>query len=104
MNTPHLPYQEILRREKLEKLKQLGVEPYPAALFPVRHHSADILKEYTEEQKDAFSKVTLAGRVMSTNDKGKVLFIKIQDSRGNIQLYVCRDDLSPGADKTLSDK
>src|SRR5882757_2186556 len=104
MNTPHLSEQEIIRREKLEELKQLGVEPYPAALFPVSHHSADILQQYTEEQKEAFSKVTLAGRVMSINDKGKVLFIKIQDSKGIIQLYVRRDDLCPGEDKTLFDK
>jgi lysyl-tRNA synthetase class 2 len=104
MNTPHLSEQEIIRREKLEELKQLGIEPYPAALFPVSHHSADILQQYTEEQKEAFSKVTLAGRVMSINDKGKVLFIKIQDSKGIIQLYVRRDDLCPGEDKTLFDK
>ncbi len=104
MNTPHLSEQEIIRREKLEELKQLGVEPYPAALFPVSHFSADILQQYTEEQKEAFSKVTLAGRVMSINDKGKVLFIKIQDSKGIIQLYVRRDDLCPGEDKTLFDK
>ncbi|HWK02302.1 MAG TPA: lysine--tRNA ligase [Puia sp.] len=104
MSTSHLSEQEIIRRGKLEELKQLGVEPYPAALFPVSHHSADILKQYTEEQKEAFSKVTLAGRVMSINDRGKVLFIKIQDSKGIIQLYVRKDDLCPGEDKTLFDK
>jgi lysyl-tRNA synthetase, class II len=104
MNTSHLSEQEIIRREKLEELKKLGIEPYPAALFPVSHHSADILKQYTEEQKEAFSDVTLAGRVMSINDRGKVLFIKIQDSQGIIQLYVRKDDLCPGEDKTLFDK
>jgi len=104
MNTSHLSEQEIIRREKLEELKKLGVEPYPAALFPVTHHSADILQQYTEEQKEAFSNVTLAGRVMSINDRGKVLFIKIQDSKGIIQLYVRKDDLCPGEDKTLFDK
>jgi lysyl-tRNA synthetase class 2 len=104
MNTTHLSEQEIIRREKLKELKQLGVEPYPAALFPVSHYSADILKQFTEERKEEFSKVTLAGRVMSVNDKGKVLFIKIQDSKGIIQLYVRRDDLCPGEDKTLFDK
>jgi lysyl-tRNA synthetase class 2 len=104
MNTTHLSEQEIIRREKLKELKQLGIEPYPAALFPVSHYSADILKQYTEEKKEEFSKVTLAGRVMSVNDKGKVLFIKIQDSQGIIQLYVRRDDLCPGEDKTLFDK
>lgn len=104
MTTSNLSEQEIIRREKLKELKQLGIEPYPAALFPVSHYSADILKRYKEENKDEFSKVTLAGRVMSINDKGKVLFIKIQDSQGIIQLYVRRDDLCPGEDKTLFDK
>jgi lysyl-tRNA synthetase class 2 len=104
MNTSHLSEQEIIRREKLKELKQLGVEPYPAALFPVSHYSADILREYTEENKERFSLVTLAGRVMSVNDKGKVVFIKIQDSKGIIQLYVRRDDICPGEDKTLFDK
>src|ERR1700733_14357454 len=104
MNTPHLSEQEIIRREKLKELKQLGIEPYPAALFPVSHYSADILKQFTEEKKEEFSRVTLAGRVMSVNDKGKVLFIKIQDSQGIIQLYVRRDDLCPGEDKTFFDK
>jgi lysyl-tRNA synthetase class 2 len=104
MNTTHLSEQEIIRREKLKELKELGVEPYPAALYPVSHYSADILKEYSEERKDEFTKVTLAGRVMSINDKGKVLFIKIQDSKGIIQLYLRRDDLCPAEDKTLFDK
>lgn len=104
MSTPHLSEQEIIRRGKLEELKQLGVEPYPAALFPVSHHSADILNQYTEDHKEAFSNVTLAGRVMSINDRGKVLFIKIQDSKGIIQLYVRKDDLCPSEDKTLFDK
>jgi len=104
MNTSNLSEQEIIRREKLTELKQLGIEPYPAALYPVTHYSADILKEYNEERKEEFSKVTLAGRVMSINDKGKVLFIKIQDSKGIIQLYLRRDDLCPGEDKTFFDK
>jgi lysyl-tRNA synthetase, class II len=103
MTTSNLSEQEIIRREKLAGLQQLGVDPYPADLFPVSHYSADILKRFTEENKAEFSQVTLAGRVMSINDKGKVLFIKIQDSQGIIQLYVRRDDLCPGEDKTLFD-
>ena len=103
MTTSNLSEQEIIRREKLAGLQQLGVDPYPAALFPVSHYSADILKRFTEETKAEFSQVTLAGRVMSINDKGKVVFIKIQDSQGIIQLYVRRDDLCPGEDKTLFD-
>jgi lysyl-tRNA synthetase, class II len=103
MTTSNLSEQEIIRREKLTGLQQLGVDPYPAALFPVSHYSADILKRFTEENKEEFSKVTLAGRVMSINDKGKVVFIKIQDSLGIIQLYLRRDDLCPGEDKSLFD-
>ncbi len=103
MTTSNLSEQEIIRREKLAGLQQLGVDPYPAALFPISHYSADILKRFTEENKAEFSNVTLAGRVMSINDKGKVVFIKIQDSQGIIQLYMRRDDLCPGEDKTLFD-
>jgi lysyl-tRNA synthetase class 2 len=80
MNTGNLSEQEIIRREKLAELQQLGVDPFPAALYPVSHYSADILKRFAEENKEEFSEVTLAGRVMSINDKGKVVFIKIQDS------------------------
>ncbi len=104
MNTANLSEQEIIRREKLLEMQQMGIDPFPAALFPVSHYSADILKGYTEERKEEFSRVTLAGRVMSINDKGKVVFIKIQDGLGIIQLYVRRDDLCPGEDKSLFDK
>ena len=100
----HLSEQEIIRREKLQELKQLGIDAYPAPLFPVSHYSADIKAQFSEENKDQFSQVTVAGRIMSLNDKGKVFFIKIQDSKGIIQLYVRRDDICPGEDKTLFDK
>jgi lysyl-tRNA synthetase class 2 len=79
------------------------LDPYPAATFEVTHYSTDILQGYSEEKKDAFADVKVAGRVMSLNDKGKVLFIKIQDARGILQLYVRRDDVSPGEDKSLFD-
>ncbi|WP_018628430.1 lysine--tRNA ligase [Niabella aurantiaca] len=93
--------QEKIRREKLQKLKEAGVDPYPAALFPVSHYSADIKNNFTEEKKEAFAQVSLAGRIMSINDKGKVFFIKIQDQQGLIQLYVKRDELCPGEDKSF---
>ncbi|HVX48908.1 MAG TPA: lysine--tRNA ligase [Chitinophagaceae bacterium] len=99
----HLSEQEVIRREKLSKLQAAGINPYPAALYPVSHYSADIKAVYTEETKDNFANVCLAGRVMSINDKGKVFFIKIQDSKGIIQLYVKRDDLCPGDDKSFWD-
>src|SRR5690606_1114638 len=99
-----LSEQEILRRQKLEELRKMGIDPYPAPLFPVTDLSEDILLSYNEERKDQFADVRLAGRIMSFNDKGKVVFIKIQDSAGIIQLYVRRDDICPGEDKSLFDK
>jgi lysyl-tRNA synthetase, class II len=104
IKTMHLSEQEILRREKLKELLQLGIDPYPAALYPVSHYSEDIKAAYTDGKKDEFAKVTVAGRVMSINDKGKVCFVKIQDSKGLIQLYVRKDDICPGEDKTIFDK
>jgi len=96
-----LSEQEIVRREKLARLQEAGIDPYPAPLYPVSHYSADIKAGFTEERKEAFSKVCLAGRIVSINDKGKVFFIKIQDSKGVIQLYVKRDELCPGEDKSF---
>src|SRR5436190_22882777 len=100
----HLSEQEIIRRSKLEKLQSLKIDPYPAPLYPVTHYSADIKNAFSEETKDQFSDVCVAGRIMSLNDKGKVFFIKIQDSKGIIQLYVRRDDICAGEDKTLFDE
>jgi lysyl-tRNA synthetase class 2 len=99
----HLSEQESIRRDKLKELYALGIDPYPAALYPVTHYSADIKENYTEEKKEQFSQVCVAGRIMSLNDKGKVFFIKIQDSKGIIQLYVRKDDICPGDDKRLFD-
>lgn len=100
----HLSEQEQIRREKLNQLKELGIDPYPAALYPVSHQAAVIKAGFTEETKDAYAAVTVAGRVMSILDKGKVCFVKIQDASGIIQLYVRRDDICPGEDKSLFDK
>lgn len=99
----HLSEQEIIRREKLKKLQEAGIDPYPAPLYPVTHFSTDIKEAYTEEKKEEFANVCVAGRIMSVNDKGKVFFIKIQDSKGIIQLYVKRDDICPGEDKSFWD-
>lgn len=99
----HLSEQEIIRRDKLKELEAIGIDAYPAPLYPVTHFSKDIKDAFTEETKDAFASVCLAGRIMSINDKGKVFFIKIQDSKGIIQLYVKRDEICPGEDKTLFD-
>ncbi|MDQ2751694.1 MAG: lysine--tRNA ligase [Bacteroidota bacterium] len=98
-----LSEQESIRREKLAQLEAKGIDAYPAALYPVSHYSADIKQQFSEENKDQFAQVTVAGRIMSINDKGKVFFIKIQDSKGIIQLYIKRDDICPGDDKTVFD-
>src|ERR1041385_5714913 len=100
----HFSEQELQRRNKLTELRALGVDPYPAPLFHVTHHSTDILNNFSEEKKDNFTDVAIAGRIMSLNDKGKVLFIKVQDSKGVIQLYVRRDDICPGDNKDFFDK
>ena len=104
MSQPHLSEQELIRRDKLNQLNELGIDAYPAPLYPVSHYSEDIKSAFSEETKEQFSNVTVAGRIMSINDKGKVFFIKIQDQQGILQLYVKRDEICPGEDKTLFDK
>ena len=91
-----LSEQEIIRREKLQSLRNLGINPYPAQLFPVNHTSKQV-KESFEEGK----KVIVAGRLMSVRDQGKACFAELQDSEGRIQLYVNRDVLCPEEVKTL---
>jgi lysyl-tRNA synthetase class 2 len=99
----HLSEQEIIRREKLQALEAAGIDPYPAPLYPVTHLSQDIKGHFTEETKEQFAAVCVAGRIMSVNDKGKVLFVKIQDDQGIFQLYIKRDEICPGEDKTYWD-
>lgn len=91
-----LSEQEIIRRQKLDALRNLGIEPYPAALFPVTHTS-----QQAKEHFEAGKKIVLAGRLMSTRIQGKASFAELQDSEGRIQLYINRDELCPGDDKTL---
>ena len=98
-----LSEQEIIRREKLQQLEAAGINPYPAPLYPVTHYSSDIKQNYTEETKELFAAVCVAGRIMSVNDKGKVLFVKIQDDKGIFQLYIKRDEVCPDEDKTYWD-
>ena len=98
-----LSEQEIIRREKLAEMIMAGVEPYPAPLYPVNTNSVYIKEHYTEENKEQFADVCLAGRIMSVRDMGKANFAVIQDSHGKIQLYIRRDDICPGEDKSLYD-
>jgi lysyl-tRNA synthetase class 2 len=103
MSTQHLSEQELLRREKLAELIMMGIEPYPAPLFPVNARSVDIKNNLTAENKEEFKDICIAGRIMSVRDMGKANFAVIQDSHGRIQLYIKRDDICPGEDKTLYD-
>ena len=103
MSQPHLSEQEIIRREKLQAMQSAGVDAFPAALYPVTHYSTDIKEGFTEETAAHYAAVCVAGRIMSINDKGKVFFIKIQDTKGIIQLYVKRDNICPGEDFSFWD-
>jgi lysyl-tRNA synthetase class 2 len=96
----HLSEQEILRRQKLDELKALGIEPYPSELFDVTFSAQEILDNYRPELNN-FQEVSLAGRLMSSRVMGKASFAELMDSSGRIQLYVNRDEICPGEDKTL---
>jgi lysyl-tRNA synthetase class 2 len=104
MQTQHLSEQEIIRREKLTQLQALGIDPYPAPLYPVTHHSIDIKNTFTDDNKDAYAEVCLAGRIMSVRDMGKASFAELQDSQGRIQIYVRKDDLAKDGDTSLYDQ
>jgi lysyl-tRNA synthetase class 2 len=104
MQTTHLSEQEIIRREKLAGLQRLGIDPYPAALYPVTNYSTDIKNAFTEEAQDDFADVCLAGRIMSIRDMGKASFAELQDSKGRIQIYVRKDDLTKDGDSSLYDQ
>jgi lysyl-tRNA synthetase class 2 len=100
MSNSHLSEQEQIRRDSLKELRELGIEPYPAAEYKTTAFSEDILMEF-EGAEEKFSDVTVAGRIMSRRIMGKASFAEIQDSRGRIQIYFNRDELCEGEDKTL---
>jgi lysyl-tRNA synthetase class 2 len=105
MSQQHLSEQEIIRRDKLTALQNLGIDPYPAPSFPVNISSSDIKQNYLgEENKAEFSDVCLAGRLMGIRDMGKACFAVLQDHAGKIQVYVKRDEICPTDDKTLYDQ
>jgi len=91
-----LSEQEQIRREKLKKLKEMGINPFPAALFPINTNSLKIISNYKENKK-----VSIAGRLMSRRIQGKASFAEIQDNKGKIQVYFNRDEICPGDDKTM---
>jgi lysyl-tRNA synthetase class 2 len=90
-----LSEQEIVRREKLSKLRELGINPYPADLYPVTHISAKVKSDFSEGKK-----VVMAGRLMRKKIQGKAAFAELQDSEGRIQIYINRDEICPGEDKS----
>jgi lysyl-tRNA synthetase, class II len=96
MSFSELSSQEIQRRETLNKLREMGIEPYPAALYPVTDYTQSIKDNFVESKQ-----VCVAGRMMSQRIMGKASFAEIQDSTGRIQVYFNRDEICPGEDKTL---
>lgn len=99
MNILELSEQEICRRASLEELRRMGIEPYPAAEFPVDAYSTEIKETFNAEAEPR--EVCVAGRIMSRRIMGKASFAELLDSRGRIQVYITRDDICPGEDKTL---
>ena len=95
-----LSEQEIIRRGSLATLREMGIDPYPAALYPVDAYSTEI-KENFDDALEPPRKVCVAGRIMSRRIMGKASFMELQDSEGRIQVYVSRDDICPGEDKEL---
>jgi lysyl-tRNA synthetase, class II len=115
MTTLNLSEQESIRRDKLAELQKLGIDAYPAPLYPVNTTAAYIKLNYklsldgqiggiAYDPDDLMANVCLAGRIMSIRDMGKASFALLQDSSGRIQLYIKRDEICPGEDKTLYDK
>nr|MBC7613302.1 lysine--tRNA ligase [Pseudopedobacter sp.] len=95
-----LSEQEIQRRESLNELRKLGINPYPAEAFDINANAADILANY-EKDKTAYKTISLAGRIMTRRIMGNASFVELQDSTGRIQAYIRRDDVCPDEDKTL---
>jgi lysyl-tRNA synthetase class 2 len=98
----HLSEQELLRRQKLNDLRAHGINPYPAEEFKVNANAADIKENY-ERDKLNYKDISIAGRIMSIRDMGKACFAVIQDATGRLQIYVRKDDICPGEDKSLYD-
>ena len=102
MNVLELSEQEIGRRQSLQELRDMGIDPYPAAEYPTNAFSTGIKDEFKDD--DEPREVCIAGRMMSRRVMGKASFVELQDSKGRIQVYVTRDDICPGEDKDLYNK
>ena len=99
MNVLELSEQEIGRRESLQQLRQMGINPYPAAEYPTNAFSTDIIDSFQDDTEPR--QVVIAGRMMSRRVMGKAAFAELQDSKGRIQVYITRDDLCPDENKDL---
>ena len=99
MNVLELSEQEIGRRESLQQLRVMGINPYPAAEFPTNAFSTEIVESFQDDAEPR--EVSIAGRMMSRRVMGEASFVELQDSKGRIQVYITRDDLCPGEDKEL---
>jgi lysyl-tRNA synthetase class 2 len=99
MNILELSEQEILRRQSLDELRRMGIDPYPAAEFPTNSFSTEIVSSFSDDAEPR--EVCIAGRMMSCRVMGKASFVELQDSKGRIQVYVTRDDICPGENKDL---
>ena len=92
--------QEIQRRQNLQAMKDMGINPYPAAEYPTNAFSTDIVAEFSDEATEV-RQVCIAGRMMSRRIMGKASFIELKDSKGRIQVYVTRDDICPDENKDM---
>ena len=99
MNAPQLSEQEQIRRQSLEEMRKMGIDPYPAAEYPVDAYASEIKESFTDDAPER--PVCVAGRVMGRRIMGKASFMELQDSTGRIQVYVSRDEICPGEDKEL---
>ena len=99
MNVLELSEQEIGRRESLQQLRNMGINPYPAAEFPTNAFSTDIKAEFKDDEEPR--QVSIAGRMMSRRVMGKASFVELQDSKGRIQVYITRDDICPEENKDM---
>ncbi len=102
MNILELSEQEIIRRESLKELRDMGINPYPAEEFPTNAFSLDIKNDFKDD--DERREVVIAGRLMTKRVMGKASFAEIQDSKGRIQVYITRDDICPSEDKDMYNK
>lgn len=101
MNLLELSEQEIIRRNSLNELRAMGIEPYPAAEYVTNAFSTDIKQEFVDDEAATPRQVTVAGRIMSRRVMGKASFMELQDSKGRIQVYITRDDICPGENKDM---